>query len=431
MPSALVAKLRRQPGVRDAEALAAWISRYKKLRKAGVSNKKAMKLAGKEGGMKEGGVKAEDRKTGGGKKKEESATQKPALEVDKYDGSGKIPLYKGKPGPLTNKPHDVREVNFGGGKDLMFSAVQDDPMDDVQIDMKLGGPAISRDIGTFEPGEGLRISSALKVSPELNGKLKDAYGGEVEGYHQGENFIPFDAASVKDRPVKEVVKVPGGKRMAPMSDALDAIGRVHTDGVLPKIETKPSTARGYYGQYSHRGRHPEAIRLNTTPTSDHPRLTSAHELGHFLDHQGLGDPDAFGSDRATHPNETIRGKAPAPMAKLMDSIDKSPPIGKLKDMRENPDKYAVPIEGMNYSYKPDARHIDYLSSPKERFARAYSQWIALRSKDPEMRRELDVVRDRESKAKLPYPDQWTDEEFEPIAAAFDDMFREMGWLKNG
>ena len=71
MPSALVAKLRKQPEVRDAEALAAWIGRYKKLRQAGVSNKKAMKLAGKQGGMKEGGVKAEDRKTGGDKKKED------------------------------------------------------------------------------------------------------------------------------------------------------------------------------------------------------------------------------------------------------------------------------------------------------------------------------------------------------------------------
>ena len=69
MPSALVAKLRKQPEVRDAEALAAWIGRYQKLRKAGVSNKRAMKLAGKPGGMKEGGVKAEDRKTGGGKSK--------------------------------------------------------------------------------------------------------------------------------------------------------------------------------------------------------------------------------------------------------------------------------------------------------------------------------------------------------------------------
>ena len=74
MPSALVAKLRKQPEVRDAEALAAWIGRYQKLRKAGVSNKKAMKLAGKEGGMKEGGVKKKDRTTVEEKKQSKKKT---------------------------------------------------------------------------------------------------------------------------------------------------------------------------------------------------------------------------------------------------------------------------------------------------------------------------------------------------------------------
>lgn len=44
---ALVAKLRAQPGVRDAEALAATLGRAKKLRKAGMSAKKALATAGK------------------------------------------------------------------------------------------------------------------------------------------------------------------------------------------------------------------------------------------------------------------------------------------------------------------------------------------------------------------------------------------------
>lgn len=54
MPSALVRKLGRQPGVRDPEALAGWLGRYSKLRKAGIPPKKAKALAGKPGGMEEG-----------------------------------------------------------------------------------------------------------------------------------------------------------------------------------------------------------------------------------------------------------------------------------------------------------------------------------------------------------------------------------------
>jgi hypothetical protein len=42
---ALVAKLRKQPGVRDAEALAAWIGRFKKARKAGKGVAAAKKAA--------------------------------------------------------------------------------------------------------------------------------------------------------------------------------------------------------------------------------------------------------------------------------------------------------------------------------------------------------------------------------------------------
>jgi hypothetical protein len=43
---ALVAKLRKQAGVRDAEALAAWIGRYKKARKAGKGISEAKQAAG-------------------------------------------------------------------------------------------------------------------------------------------------------------------------------------------------------------------------------------------------------------------------------------------------------------------------------------------------------------------------------------------------
>lgn len=54
---ALVAKLRAQPGVRDAEALAAWIGRFKKARKAGKSVAKAKAAAGgaSSSGKKSGG----------------------------------------------------------------------------------------------------------------------------------------------------------------------------------------------------------------------------------------------------------------------------------------------------------------------------------------------------------------------------------------
>lgn len=135
MPSALVLKLRKQPEVRDAEALAAWIGRYQKLRKAGVGNKRAMKLAGKQGGMKEGGVKAEDRKTGGsdsdGKPDTDGITPKARSEIEKrekeirglsfeksvlVDNEGNvISTSSGSEGHVMNSPSDLLKIKDGKG----------------------------------------------------------------------------------------------------------------------------------------------------------------------------------------------------------------------------------------------------------------------------------------------------------------------------
>lgn len=87
---ALVAKLRAQPGVRDAEALAASLGRVKQLRAAGVSNKKARVLAGKKGGLKEGGVKATKRKQGGESSEEESSQMKRIRKMGERLGWSKV-----------------------------------------------------------------------------------------------------------------------------------------------------------------------------------------------------------------------------------------------------------------------------------------------------------------------------------------------------
>lgn len=62
---ALVAKLRADPKTRDAEALAAWIGRFKRLRKMGVKPSRAMQLAGEEGGISRA-TRNGKRKTSGG-----------------------------------------------------------------------------------------------------------------------------------------------------------------------------------------------------------------------------------------------------------------------------------------------------------------------------------------------------------------------------
>jgi hypothetical protein len=72
--------------------------------------------------------------------------------------------------------------------------------------------------------------------------------------------------------------------------------------------------------------------------------------------------------------------------------------------------------------------VKYLMKASEAFARAFAQYIALRSPDKELKADFDAERVRREAAQG-YPFQWSDEEFAPIAAYFDRTFKELGWLK--
>ncbi len=113
----------------------------------------------------------------------------------------------------------------------------------------------------------------------------------------------------------------------------------------------------------------------------------------------------------------------------MDAIDASPYAARLRDMMSNPSKYTVnapdPVrEDRTVEVVPNRAYLDYLLSPEELFARAYAQYIASRSEDPEMLEELDRRREEHEGG---YPQQWPDAEFAPIAGAFDAMFGGLGW----
>lgn len=83
---ALVAKLRKQAGVRDAEALAAHLGRFKKARQAGKSVAEATKIARGGSPKKSGGALAERIRSGSGPQKSErkSVIAKPIDDDDPF-----------------------------------------------------------------------------------------------------------------------------------------------------------------------------------------------------------------------------------------------------------------------------------------------------------------------------------------------------------
>lgn len=204
-------------------------------------------------------------------------------------------------------------------------------------------------------------------------------------------------------PVSRAMKPPTGSFGQTIRAALDAIDSVHGDGKLPMISVgKDPGHRSTLGSFQrHRSSgHAEAIQVR--PRGDHPHMTLIHEAGHFLDWSGI--PTHHGTF-ATHGDPRL--------AEWHRAVRSSRAYANLQALRA--------------SFSADQRHVEYLLTPHEVWARAYAQYIATRSERPILRRQLEEM--RKTGFGVYYPRQWNDADFAPIAAEFDALFRNLGWMK--
>ncbi|MPM55537.1 hypothetical protein SDC9_102334 [bioreactor metagenome] len=187
------------------------------------------------------------------------------------------------------------------------------------------------------------------------------------------------------------------RKNTPVVDrVLKAIDSIHGDGSLPGVPVKTSRAKSFYGQYSFSGSRSNQIALTDIPGS-HKELTLAHEIGHYLDHQGLPGPGL-----------TSRAGGFKPLENVLDAIGKSDSIAMLK--------------------KAKVRNLHYYLKKEEEFARAYAQYVATKSADPVLLEQLQQLQTDASDYRYI---QWTNEDFVPIMKSMDDMFKELGWIREG
>jgi len=160
-------------------------------------------------------------------------------------------------------------------------------------------------------------------------------------------------------------------------------------------------AKGYSAEYYRRAPGTNMPSINVSPTRGEP-LYVVHEIGHEVDHRLFGQGDPYGS----HINRELDP--------LMKAIKDSPEIRAIKAMTWQGNTPAV-IQSREFR--------DYLLAREERFARAYSQWIAERTG----RTEYLVSIDRG--ISNGWSSQWKKETFAPIAAEFEKLFKAKGWLR--
>lgn len=270
-----------------------------------------------------------------------------------------------------------------------------------------------------------------------------------------------------------VMKMPKAADLAAINRALAVLDSVHGDGLLPAIPVAPVPNRGKFKNtgafYMHNGRG-RAISLGfrSKLLKATPRMTVFHETGHFLDDQAFGDGTGVYGSEGADPKGGVAVKAA--LSQLNDAMRKSKSYQTLvKWSRADTPAQGI---GMGTSYQvggydgpdiksgegdvPNARDIHrdmikYMMKSKETFARAYAQYVAVTSKDPDALKELrrsQAASDPSNgvapgmltenpvltgKKHIPgtwaYPWQWSDADFEPIQKAFDQLFEAAGWRK--
>ena len=208
-------------------------------------------------------------------------------------------------------------------------------------------------------------------------------------------------ATSNSKAVSAAFDIQGYKQIA--DEVLGIIDRIHDDGILPIIPIKRSRSRRYFGAYYRTRFGNDAIDIRLSDIGDHKELTLTHEIGHFIDHQGL--PEAGMSSEFS---QQLDGWRNAVLA--------SPEIKRLESNRK---RHHNNHDLLSYN--------SYLLRRREIWARSYAQWIATKSGDRKMRTQLTELVNTD---KPDLPTQWQDDHFKPIADEIDKLFTKLGWLKN-
>jgi hypothetical protein len=178
-----------------------------------------------------------------------------------------------------------------------------------------------------------------------------------------------------------------------MKEVLGAIDAIHGDGPLQPIPINNAVQRGSLGSYYRHnvGGQSVAFQISVRRNlGNEGELAFAHEIGHWIDHIGIESEGLYASENS-----------PA-LYDLMRAIRGSGAIKKVN---------AAPEISIKYR--------NYLTSGREMFARAYSQFIAEESARPSMLDSLKQWSGRE---------QWESDDFAPIRDEFRKLFRSLGWM---
>lgn len=216
-----------------------------------------------------------------------------------------------------------------------------------------------------------------------------------------------------------------------IGSVFDSIAEVHmvkdfTPTPIPVLmfpdPEAPDSEGGYGAQTDPATGKKRPIMFRLSPDSNTHEHVLAHEIGHYFDQQHFGHAEGWGSAN-TSPASPLAGVMNA-LAETRTIQHIASLIGENRMIRARVIHPDGREEERDFSLDEFQERFRYLLSSHEQFARAYAQWVGLRSGNETMIAQR--VRARGGPRDLA-PGQWDDAEFEPVAQALDDAFAAVGW----
>lgn len=269
---------------------------------------------------------------------------------------------------------------------------------------------------------------------------------------------------------------PGYKRkalntanQAKLRKALDVIDSVHGDGNLTTIPVTQVPARyrkkaGAFYESSGDGR-PMSLGFGGGLMGNSPYMTAFHEVGHWLDQQGVGarryaSTASFATEVAGGDQKVLdaveRWRQAVKNTQAIQTLEKWRGANVPADPRLK--GYGGSTQGNGHTYGDGTvplgvkrEFVNYLLGAKEVWARSYAQYVAKTSGNTAALKELGNMQAASVSGLSPvarttpyngtplgkaptgsgwdYPWQWSDEDFAPVQAAFDNIMQVLGWRK--
>ncbi|MBN1461080.1 MAG: hypothetical protein JXA57_16255 [Armatimonadetes bacterium] len=214
---------------------------------------------------------------------------------------------------------------------------------------------------------------------------------------------------------------------AAVLDCLHAIAKVHripeTMPTIP-IETDLSLT-GQAAYFFDSGTH-DPVRITLSGRVTLPAVALTHELGHFIDHQGIAGPrfepiTIAATDWAALPNDVRHA-----LETWETAVHGSEAYGRLRDLRANP---YVSVAGRTEDVSVLVPFLEYLLETHELFARSYAQYIAHKSVNVRLAGELEGMLEDQRNEVIYVPEQWEQDDFVPLMEAFDLLLGALRWLR--